>query len=431
MNIKKMTSLFLSVMIMLTVICGGFAVTADAAGTITYSYVITTNEAVNAFEGRIVYPKDSLSVNSIAFNGTKNDRNGKILFNDSNVDTAFDFAGGNTVITVVFNVNGDYSEADIYGEMTDFYSKETIDSGNIPFDYANVIDGEVVSCGHTDIDTPKNSYENSKYSIVYSYKENPLKENNTTYTKSVWSNLTNAESIAEFNMPRIENPYYGNYTVSEASFADSKSITAQLSCQTKKYTVTFNGEEQGEYEYLATAQVTTEGETKDFIVDGNLVASGTAYSFFVTGDTDIVTSEPTGTIGENATLISNALYVSDDPNAQGKAIVKMEMLASATSADFERLGVAFASTSRSADDITAAVKTVPSGTATINKIAVHNSAVDNPNVSGQYQFIYAPYVSVSKISKDKSLYFYAYVVNGNGDVTISGASKVSFSNVLA
>ena len=427
MNIKRLTALLLSVILMLTVVCAGF--TVNATGTITYSYVINTSEAVNALEGKIVYPKDSLSVSTITFDGMKNDKNGQILFNTSNEKSAFDFTGGKTVITVVFDVNGEYNASDVYGVITDFYSIETIDSGNIPFDYSNVIDGEVVSCGHKDIDTPKNSYENKKYSIVYSYTENPEAETSSTYTKSVWTNLTDAKSIAELNMPRIENPYFNNYSVSAAAFADN-TINAQLSWQNKKYTVYLNGEKKGEYEYLQNAQITVD-EPKDFIIDGNFVASGTVYNFFVTGDTDIATSEPTGTVGESATLISNALYVSDDANAQGKAVVKMEMLASATSAGFKRMGVAFASSNRSNDDIKAAVSAVTSGTATNNRIAVHNSAVDNPNISGQYQFIYAPYVSVSKVSKDKSLYFYAYVVNSDGEVTISNYSKVSFSNVLA
>ena len=65
MKIKKITSILLSVMIMFTLVCGCFAVSANATGTITYSYVIDTSEPVNAYEGKIYYPNASLSVNRV------------------------------------------------------------------------------------------------------------------------------------------------------------------------------------------------------------------------------------------------------------------------------------------------------------------------------------------------------------------------------
>lgn len=108
------------------------------------------------------------------------------------------------------------------------------------------------------------------------------------------------------------------------------------------------------------------------------------------------------------------------------------MLASATTDGFKRMGIAFASTERSSYDVSEAINAVTgTDTAVSNKIAVHNSLVDNPNVSGQYQFIYAPYVTVSKVNKDKSMYFYAFVVNTDGTVTISAPAQIAFANVLA
>ena len=428
MKIKRTMSVLSAMLIMLTAVCGCFAVSANAAGTMTYSYVISTSEAVNAFEGKVFYPKESLSVESITFSGQKNDKIGTILFNDSNVSVPFNFSGGQTLITVVFNVNGDYNVSDIYTEITDFYSNATVATGNIPFDYSNVIDGEVVSCGHTDIDTPANSYVNKKYVVTYNYKENPGAQTKTKYIKDVWSNLNNAKRIAEFGMPKINNPYY-TYSVDTANYSGSyTTIYAVMSETDKQYTVYLDGTEQGEYAYLDMTTVTTSGQ-KDFLINGVRVASGTSFSFYVTGDTNITTESPTGTVSESATLVSNALYVSD--YGQTAAKVKMELLASATSTNFKRMGVAFATESRSVNDIKAAVKSINTGTGTSNKIAVHNSRVDNPNISGQYQFIYAPYVSVSKVSGNTQLFFYSYVENNDNTITISQASQVSFSNVLA
>lgn len=431
MIIKRTLSVLLSVMIVLTVVCGCFAISADAAGTITYSFVIKAADSVNAFEGKIHYPQNALSVNSITFSGQKNDKGGTILFNTSDISNPFDFSEGGNIITVVFNVNGTYDSSQIYGELEEFYNIALIADGNVPFDYSNVIDGEVVSCGHTDIDNPAASYENTKYTIVYSYKNNPAAAADLKYTKSAWSNLTDAELIAELNMPRIKNPYYGSYSVDSAEFnpESSNTIAATLSAATKKYTVDVDGENQGQYEYLAPATVNTDNE-KDFMINGVRVATGTSYTFFVTSNIDITTEEPSGEIGENASVINNALYLSDD--SQNIARVNMEMLASATSTDFERMGIAFAASSRDTSDIQSAVNAVTGAdTALSNKIAVHNSKVDNPNVSGQYQFIYAPYITVSKVSKDKSLYFYAFVVNKDGTVTVSDPAEIAFANILA
>lgn len=432
MKIRKALALLISVMMVFTVICGCFVVTANATSTITYSYVVTASQAANAYEGKITYPANSLSVQSvtIAEGGQYNAKNGKILFNNSNASTPFDFSNGTNVVTVEFEVIGEYNPSDVYGTLTDFYSNALITAGNFPFNYTNVIDGEVVSRGHTDIDTPSNSYADTNYTVIYSYCENPESQTNATYTKSVWSHSSDASEIAALGMPRIENPYYGSYSVDSATLnAETATVNATLNCETKKYSVYLDGTEQpGKYAYLESATVNA-SEEKDFLINGVRVARGESYTFFVTGDTDITTEDPTGTIGESASLVSNALYISD--NAQGKAIVKMELLASATSSDFSRMGVAFAKTTRSTDDIETAVNAITSGTDKTNGIAVHNSLVDNSNVSGQYQFIYAPYVSVSKVDANTSLYFYSYVVNNNGTVTVSAPQTVNFANVLA
>ncbi len=432
MKIKRITSILLSVMIMLTLVCGCFAVSAGAAGTITYSYVINTDQPVNAFEGAIIYPAASLSVNKVTFDescGQYYDQGGRIPFNASNTSDAFDFSGGKTMITVEFNVIGDYDEDDLYGRLDEFYNNDMVASGNLTFDYTNVVDGEVISSGHTDIDTPANSYADTKYTIVYSYNDAP--EHTAKYTRTAWSHLNSAQTIAEINMPNIVNPYYENYSVDTVSL-ENTTISAALTKENKKYTVNLNRTKQGEFEYLQQATVNAD-EEKSFFINGKRVYKGTAFTFFVTGDTDVTTDTPAGEIGETATLVSNALYVSDNTKTAGDAHIKMEMLASATSAGFSRMGVAFAKESKTEAELKGAIEQVTTGTGTYSKIAVHNSKVDMPNVSGQYQFIYAPYVSVNnqKVSKDTSLYFYSYVVNADGDITVSSPQQVNFSNVLA
>ena len=430
MNIKKIISVILSAMIMIITVCGCFSVTAGAEGTVTYSYVVSTYDSVNGFEGELYYPK-ALSVKQITFSGMKNDKTRKIIFNDSNVIAPFDFSDGKNLITVEFNINGEYNADDIYVKMSEFYSYLTVTQGNIPFDYANVVDGEIVSRGHTDIDTPSNSYVETKYSVTYRYKENPQAETLcTTTAKPIWTVLNSAKSIAEISIPRIDNPYY-SYSVDSAEFTGtgSKSITALLKNTTKTYNVSLDGQLQGNFAYLDPATVSADAE-KDFFINGIYVSTGKSLTLFVTDDMDILTEEPAGEVSDSATLINNALYVNDNLNNEGRAVVNMEMLVSATSTNFSRMGVAFSESPCVEDDIRNAVNAVTTGTAKINKIAVHNSKVDYPNISGQYQFIYAPYVSVSKVSKDKILYFYSYVVNKDGTITVSDAAQVRFSNVL-
>ena len=157
MKFKKLTSILLSVAIMLTVICGCFAVTADAASTITYSFIVKTSETVNGFEGELSYP-NTLSVTGVTFSGQYNDTNGKILFNSSNASDGFSFTNGANLITVVFKVLGDYNASDISCDVAEFYSNASVMSGNIPFYFENVIDGETVSRGYNDIDVPANNY---------------------------------------------------------------------------------------------------------------------------------------------------------------------------------------------------------------------------------------------------------------------------------
>ena len=259
---------------------------------------------------------------------------------------------------------------------------------------------------------------NYKYNI---YDEGTGQLVEKTVTKTVEpSNEYPLQTFIEINKPTIKNPYleYSGYTyeVSEST------INVQINNTEKKYTVTSNGYKLGEYKYMQTATLGT-GEPKSYLVDGKVVFTGGFYKFYVCKDTDITTDNPSS-LAEYAFIDLNSISVTDDK-------VELEMLATANTGTnkFKRMGVAFALSSKSEDEIAAAVDEIKTGTGTTNKIAVHNSSVNWYNQSGQYQFRYAPYFSISK-AKDASIYFYTYVVTDDG-VQVSSAATYNMSNLLA
>ena len=139
-------------------------------------------------------------------------------------------------------------------------------------------------------------------------------------------------------------------------------------------------------------------------------------------DIDIITDEPTEKT-EYAYSNLNNVSVTDEK-------VELDMLATANvNGKYQRMGVAFALSEKTEDEIAAAVQNVTTGTGTSNKIAVHNSTVDWYNQSGQYQFRYAPYFARDK-AKDATIYFYTYVVTDDG-IKVSNAAQYDMHNLLA
>ena len=229
------------------------------------------------------------------------------------------------------------------------------------------------------------------------------------------------DQLVELNKPYIKSPYY---EYGEATFErNGAQINATIPNTEKKYTVTLNGVEQGEYKYMQTATVGT-GEQKSFIVNGNVVFVGGTYKFYVCDDTDITTGDPSSAV-EYALIDLNNVCVTDNK-------VELDMLATANIGDgsFERMGVAFALSEKTENEIKNAVLAVPTGTDTVDKIAVHNSSVDWCNQSGQYQFRYAPYFSKDK-AKDAVIYFYTYVIDKDGNIKVSDAVQYDMRNLLA
>lgn len=265
----------------------------------------------------------------------------------------------------------------------------------------------------------------SKYAtIVYSYyvyDEAAGAPVSKSISKTVAVGEYSDSELVELNMPNIKSPYYeyGEPTI----VRDGSTIYASIPYSEKKYTVRLDGAEVGKFGYLQTATVNP-GEEKSFLVDGKVVYVGTSYSFYVCADTNITTDEPTDN-AEYAFVDLNNVTVTDDK-------VELDMLATANvgKGTFQRMGVAFALSAKSSAEIESAVNAVTTGTDTSNKIAVHNSKVDNPNQSGQYQFRYAPYFSRSK-AKDATIYFYTYVVDKDGKIKISEAAQYNMSNLLA
>ena len=219
--------------------------------------------------------------------------------------------------------------------------------------------------------------------------------------------------------PYIQSAYYKYGTPSYT--LEDNTLNVTIPNTNKKYMVTLDGNKVGEYEYLQTATINLD-EEKSFIVDGKVVYVGKSYCFYVGSDTDIVTDEPTDKT-EYALINMNSVSVADDK-------VELDMLATANvNGKYQRMGVVFALSEKTEDEIAAAVQNVTTGTGTSNKIAVHNSTVDWYNQSGQYQFRYAPYFAKNK-AKDATIFFYTYVVTDDG-IKVSDVAQYDMRNLLA
>jgi hypothetical protein len=239
----------------------------------------------------------------------------------------------------------------------------------------------------------------TEYTVVYSYT---TEDGTQTLTKTVTTSETDANAIANLAVPTITNATY-SYALGECTL-DGTTVNATLDSTKKEYTVSVDGKEIGKYGYKDTATVE--------------LADGTEYTFFVTGDIDIVSEADK----EETALSLDSVTVTDEK-------VAMDFLATANVENFDRMGVVFATSEKSEDEIKTAVANVTTGTSVSNGIAVHNSEVNAPNASGSYQFTYAPYVSRAKATS--TLYFYTFAVDTNGEVSISSTVKVDLANIVA
>ena len=260
------------------------------------------------------------------------------------------------------------------------------------------------------------------YTVKYIYDDYNGKTNTITKTVSQTTE-TDAKTIAEINDPssKLKDPKY-SYSIVNASKSGT-TVTAYLTKTEKKYSVNVNGRLWGTYSFMDQATVTSATQT-GFVIDGKLAKFGNEINFFVTGDIDV-------TFDANATHEDAAILTHTGTYLNGTKL-SLELLATANVEGFKRMGVAFSSSSKTQTQIANAVNSVTDiGTAkVVNKIAVHNSAVDYPNSSGQYQFRYAPSMSISSIPSNASLYFYTYAVTDNA-VVVSDGEIIPVASITA
>ena len=256
------------------------------------------------------------------------------------------------------------------------------------------------------------------------YNDDTDRNEEKTINRAVDPGAYTERQLIELNMPYIKSAYYNysGYTYEE----NGNAINVCLRNTDKTYTVTLDGDEIGEYRYMQTATLNAD-DKKAFVIDGVVVYVGTSYSFYVGCDTDVTTDDPTAAVAEYSFIDLNSVTVTDDK-------VELDMLATANvgSGDFTRMGVAFALSEKSADEIKNSVQNIPSGSGTDNKnkIFVHNSNVNIRQQSGQYQFRYVPYFSMNK-ARNASIYFYTYVVTEDDRVIVSSAAEYDMRNLFA
>lgn len=174
---RRLMSIFVASLLVLTSVCTGFSVSAAVGDRITYKYVVDCNDEINTFEGEITFPSAlSVDEDSIVLydddEGNFAVKNNKILFNgirigDEYQQEHFDFSGGVALITVDFIVNGDYNMSDIKTSLTEFFSTDEAAAGNNkPFGYENTVNDEVISSGYVDLDNPSDSHANPIVTFV-------------------------------------------------------------------------------------------------------------------------------------------------------------------------------------------------------------------------------------------------------------------------
>ena len=394
----------------------------------SYAFSWANNAGNNALDIKLDY-KGLISVGSSIFNHMK--VNALITHDTRFSSTSFSQQ----------SIKYSFSDEHKYGETkwtwADNYSSATakFTCTNSHCGHSGTVDATVTS----EIANGKNTYtataefEGKTYtdtksfdlaSIIYKYNiydENTGHKVEKSLTKTIEPGDYSIETLIELNKPLIKNQYlkYEGYTYE----VNGGAINVQINDTEKKYTVTSNGYKLGEYKYMDTATLGT-GEPKSFLVDGKVVFTGGFYKFYVCKNTDVTTGNPTSSMAEYALIDLNSISVTDNK-------VELDMLATANAgtAKFKRMGVAYALSNKSEDEIAAAVDEIETGTGATNKIAVHNSSVNWYNQSGQYQFRYAPYFSISK-AKDATIYFYTYVVTDDG-VQVSSAATYNMSNLLA
>ena len=174
-NTKKILSVILSVLLVFSsILCTTVMASAaeySVGDIVLYKYVIQTDTQIEAFEGSVSYPSDSLKIESddciTVYNGSTGsfeahdcgDAPGTVAFNGSSSSPVYNFTKGAAMIQISFEVtSSDFDPADITTTLSNIYDDEGhINKTNNPYNYKNIIVAndsveKVISGGYVDID---------------------------------------------------------------------------------------------------------------------------------------------------------------------------------------------------------------------------------------------------------------------------------------
>lgn len=355
---------------------------------------------------------------------TDHTNDGYIKFNYSSSNNALDFTDGVALVSIVFTGNpADASQ--INTTLYDFYDRDkSFSSENVTYRYKELVDGArvdggLVAKGNEDV-----------YDITYSYTLNGTA---STYRKVVTSASGDVDEVINSNAPKLKTPDY-NYTIGTSNANADNEISVNLNRTARKYTVsvedyTADDSYTREVDYLKTTKLTTT-EDSIFMIGGQIVATGTEFTFFVGGNTEVIIMPNDDYNTDKFATISRLGYTVEQER------IRIQLLATAKTDDFKRIGIAYSTTkdlTKSEIEAAASEITVTDAKshAASNGVIIHNSTVDDYNVSGQYQFIFTPNMKIST-GKDRTLWFYAFVVDDNGDVTVSeDGEEVVINSILS
>lgn len=437
MKIKKLSSIIMAAVLTATSLFCVSAQTTDSSQKVVYSYVVATDSKIAAFDGEISYPSN-YTVESVSYYGSKSVKidnntaepnvvdnadqsNGTLKFNSTYKTDVYDFSDATALVTVTFNVDGEYKSSDINTTINDFYNVKSVKSGNVSFRYDEVVNGETVSSGQFNKSNPGEHV----YQITYNYiLDNARKTLSTVYT----TEETSAKTIAEKNAPSLKSvSYVYNITEDGVTTGSNYSVNVNIAREKKLYPVYVDGELFGNYAFNSKVTIDKDEEVS-FIINGNVVHVGKSFQFLVGGMTDIETDDPVDAPDTYSYIETSGSNVEKDK-------VEMELLATAKVENFSRMGVAFSNHPLNKTDIEADAAEVTAKGATragSHGSVVYNSTVSEPNVSGQYQFLFGPYFQNNETYRDYTFYFYAFVVDASGNVTVfDEPSVVSIANLLA
>ena len=456
MKFRKTLSLIMAVVLSFTTLVGAsVAASADTTQEVVYTYKITTDKTIAAFDGDVSFPSNYTLQNNVVFydgdtvtsgsetinpttsvcDNINNTLEGnridevnelhKYKFNFTYKKDLFDFSAGKALVTLTFTVNGAYDISDITTKMNDIYNIENVREKNVPYRYDEYLNGEAVRSGQDNTGNP----DEHIYTLHYNYQNDSNVNTSLTYVKTLSD--ASLKTIAEGNMPQLKTASY-KYSVDEANIISNGNYeyTINLTREAILYTVTLtdedgNYEEVGSYEYLQQVTVNPDGQEHSFLIDGNIIAVGTSFTFYVGGNTDVELAEPEETADTYA-VTNDAGYTLEQDK------FSMQMLATAKAGSFKRMGVAYSNAPLSINDIktTAAKDNLCVSERSVKDSAtgviVYTSKVNKANVSGQYQFLFAPYFTGIERFKDFTFYFYTFIVDNNNVVTVSD-TPVTFS----